>query len=203
MNLQLTDQLTCPRCGPEYGLILLADRVEARRVYEGRLGCAKCRTHFVVKDGVADLVVGEPADGAVDVAASDPGRLAALMGVTEGPAMLLLLGPVERAAEEISARLEDIELIVAHGAIEAGVERMGVSRIRIGDMIPLRDGGMRAVAVANGSDAAQVRGAARVCALAARVVITNISDEVRASLPQLGLHVLAEQGETLVAVRHG
>ena len=202
MNLQLTDQLTCPRCGPEYGLILLADRVEARRVYEGRLGCAKCRTHFVVKDGVADLVVGEPADGAVDVD-TDPSRLAALMGVTEGPAMLLLLGAFERAAEEISARLEDIELVVAHGAIQAGDERIGVSRIRIGEMIPLRDGGMRAVAVANGSDAAQVRGAARVCALAARVVITNISDEVRASLPQLGLHVLAEQGETLVAVRHG
>jgi hypothetical protein len=202
VHLQLTDQLTCPRCGPKFGLILLAERVEGRRVFDGRLGCAKCRSNFVVKDGVAELLAGEPVAVADDVA-TEPERLSALLGVTEGPAMLLLLGAYDAVAERIAARLADVELIVAHGGMQPGAENVGVSRLRIGSVVPLRDRGMRGVAVANGSTSALVREAARVCALAARVVVTNISDELRAELPQLGLHVLAEQGETLVAVRHG
>jgi hypothetical protein len=182
-------------------LILLADRVEARRVYEGRLGCANCRTHYVVNNGVAELVLDEPASPAGGVA-HDAERWAALVGVTEGPGMILLLGAFEGIADRMAELIHDVELIVAHNDAVTGVERAGVSRMRIGDVVPLRNRGMRGVAVANGGADALVREAARVCALAARVVVTNITDNVRALLPELGLHVIAEQGDTLVAVRH-
>ena len=45
MHILLTDTLTCPRCGPDFGLILLAERIEGRRVMDGHLGCANCRSH--------------------------------------------------------------------------------------------------------------------------------------------------------------
>ena len=55
MHLLLTDRLTCPRCGPEFGLVLLADRLEDRRVLEGALGCPNCRDRYPVRDGFGDL----------------------------------------------------------------------------------------------------------------------------------------------------
>ena len=55
MHLLLTDRLTCPRCGPEFGLILLADKLVDRVVHSGVLGCPNCRDAFQVEDGFADL----------------------------------------------------------------------------------------------------------------------------------------------------
>jgi uncharacterized protein YbaR (Trm112 family) len=55
MHILLTDVLACPRCGPEFGLIVLADVIEERRVRNGRLGCPNCRNSYEVADGVADL----------------------------------------------------------------------------------------------------------------------------------------------------
>ena len=58
MHLLLTDRLTCPRCGPSFGLILLADRMNDRRVVDGVLGCPNCRDGFPVRDGFGDLRAG-------------------------------------------------------------------------------------------------------------------------------------------------
>lgn len=55
MHILLTDRLTCPRCGPTFGLILLSDRMEDRRVVSGRLGCANCRESYPIRGAVADL----------------------------------------------------------------------------------------------------------------------------------------------------
>lgn len=55
MQLLLTDRLSCPRCGPSFGLILRADRLVERRVIDGVLGCPNCRDSFRIVDGFADL----------------------------------------------------------------------------------------------------------------------------------------------------
>jgi len=55
MNLVLTDVLACPRCGPPFGLILLADSMRERRVLEGVLGCPNCYGRYPVRGGLADL----------------------------------------------------------------------------------------------------------------------------------------------------
>ena len=201
MHLLLTDKLTCPRCGPDHGLILLADRVEARRVYAGKLGCPNCRQHYAVRDGIAEMKVDETSDVAGDVAI-EAGKLAALLGVTEGPAMVLLLGGFEPIADAIADMLAEVEVIIAHGEVAAAAERMGVSRLRIGAAIPLHDRSMRAAAVANGGELAAVREAARVCGIAGRLVVFGASEEVRSWLGANGLRIMAEQGEILVAVRH-
>ncbi|MEJ2678028.1 MAG: hypothetical protein P8174_03010, partial [Gemmatimonadota bacterium] len=94
MHILLTDILSCPRCGPEHGLVLMAERVEDRRVREGVLGCANCRERYAVHGGLVDLrVAGQEVLGRDSEAESVPDgaeepeeavRLAALMGVTEG-----------------------------------------------------------------------------------------------------------------------
>ena len=55
MNVLLVDYLACPRCGPAFGLVLVAREVEERRVRTGLLGCPNCRDEFPVEDGFGDL----------------------------------------------------------------------------------------------------------------------------------------------------
>ena len=55
MNVALVDHLVCPRCGPPYGLLLLAHDVRDRRVRTGEFGCPNCRDRFPVVDGFGDL----------------------------------------------------------------------------------------------------------------------------------------------------
>lgn len=72
MYILLTDILSCPRCGPGFGLILLADRIESRRVLDGTLGCANCRTKYPIRDGVADLRSVECMDAQAGCSAPPP-----------------------------------------------------------------------------------------------------------------------------------
>ena len=53
VNVGLTDHLVCPRCGPPFGLILLARDVRDRRVREGEFGCPNCRDRFPVKERIS------------------------------------------------------------------------------------------------------------------------------------------------------
>ncbi len=199
MNLTLTDHLTCPRCG-EGGLILLADRVEGRRVIAGQLGCPGCRARYRVEDGVADLT-GTAAAPAAPAEMADAGRVAALLGVTEGPAMLLLLGAYAPVAREIATIIPEVEVIVADTDFAPAPDEPGVSRIRIGERIPLRDSSMQGVLVSARSTV-PITEAVRVVRLAARVVLIDPTRDVRESLAAHGMHIVAQQDDTVVAVRH-
>jgi uncharacterized protein YbaR (Trm112 family) len=96
MHILLTDILTCPRCGPAFGLILLADRAEERRVMEGVLGCSNCREKYPIRDGIVDF--GAPPEPVVQRRAdadAQPPRSGwrRILGVTAGPGFLLLAAP--------------------------------------------------------------------------------------------------------------
>lgn len=202
MNLLLTDHMTCPACRAGGGLILLADRVEGRRVLDGQLGCPNCRAKYRVTDGVAFF--GDAAAGAARadrLSAGDGMRLAALAGVTEGPAMLLVIGPYQAVAAEIAGVLKEVEIVVATPAPQPSPERAGVSVLRVGGHLPLRDGSMRGV-IMTGAEAEMVDEAVRVSALAARIVLIAAAPSAAAALRTRGVHVLAEQDDTLVVVRH-
>src|SRR5688572_24481455 len=106
MYLVLTDLLTCPRCGPDQGLIVLAELIIDRRILEGSLGCPNCESQYRIADGLADLrtadsVVG-PESRRESPGGVDPMRLAALLGVTQGPAYALILGNAAGVAAEIA-----------------------------------------------------------------------------------------------------
>ena len=151
MHILLTDRLTCPRCGPDFGLILLAKRLAERRVLDGALGCPNCRDQFPIEGGFADLrppprdplATALPAED-LDIEATN--RLAALLGVSEGPGTIALVGSVAVHAAVLADRLPEIEVVAVDAATRVEVERDRVSRLVTGVELPFHPWTFRALA---------------------------------------------------------
>lgn len=203
MYILLTDVLTCPRCGPEFGLIVLAERMEERRVIEGHLGCANCRTHYPIRGAVSDLRLGGGSTGseAPSSASADPEaavRLAALMGLAGASGMALVAGPGARHAAAVSALVPELEVIAVDAAPGIGAEP-GVSRVLAdGARLPFR-GGLRAAALTGGADDARLREGLRVLAPGARLVADAAAPGTAQALRGLGAEVLLEEEGVVVA----
>ncbi|HEX2076413.1 MAG TPA: hypothetical protein VHG08_01855 [Longimicrobium sp.] len=209
MHILLTDALTCPRCGPEFGLMLLADRMEDRRVVEGRLGCANCRESYPIHDAVADLRFGGGRESAPSTA-SDGGavedveaavRLAALMGLSGVSGMALVAGPGARHAAAVHALVPEVEVVAAADRPEGLAGRAaGVSGIAVaGGRLPLRGGALRGAALTGGADDALLREGLRVLAPGARLVVEPASAGTAERLRALGAEVLLDQAGAVVA----
>ncbi|HEY8485720.1 MAG TPA: hypothetical protein VIL13_13985 [Longimicrobiales bacterium] len=208
MHILLTDHLTCPRCGPEFGLILLAERMENRRVFEGWLGCANCREKYPIAGGFADLRAGR-----VEAPAGEGGsspeegdreeafRLAALLGVTEGPGFVLVVGEAARLAPGIAGVVEGIEVVAVDPSLAGWPEVPGVSRLATGAQLPFFSGTMRAVALTGERAERLLEEGARVVSRLGRLVVQGAGRGVVERLARAGLEPLAAEGETVVAVR--
>lgn len=206
MNPRLTDRLACPRCGPGFGLILLADEVREGRVLEGRLGCANCREHYPVRGGYADL---RPPPRRGETEGGGPGeddaeaalRLAAFLGVREGPGILLLVGTPARSAPRLAEMIEGIEVVAAHPGLRGAPESAGVSRAALGDRLPFHSGSLRGVAL-DGREAARRRGEAlRVLAPGARLVVADPEPDSVPELEAAGLELLLVTAKAVVGER--
>lgn len=208
MHLLLTDRLSCPRCGPEFGLILLSDRMDDRRVVDGTLGCPNCRDGFPVRDGFGDLRApprgplppgraGEPREPDAEAAL----RMAALLGVAEGPGTLLLVGGVARFAGALAGRVPGVEVVALDGDMARWPEAPRVSRMAARPGIPFFSRTLRGVGVDGGLGSTWVAEAARAAARLARVVVVDAPEGVEALLEEGGLTVLAAEAGTVVAAR--
>jgi uncharacterized protein YbaR (Trm112 family) len=212
MYILLTDVLTCPRCGPEFGLIVLAERMEARRVMEGHLGCANCRTHYPIRGAVSDLRLDpsaapppstdppprydEPADAETAM------RLAALMGLAGASGMAVIAGPGARLAGAASSMVPELEVIAVDDAPGAEAEP-GVSRVVVdGARLPFR-GGLRGAALTGGVDAERLREGLRVLTPGARLVVDPASADTARALRGMGAEVLLEEEGVVVAQAPG
>ncbi|HEY0024165.1 MAG TPA: hypothetical protein VGB24_14715 [Longimicrobium sp.] len=209
MYILLTDALTCPRCGPGFGLLVQADRLEERRVVEGRLGCANCRETYAIGGGVAHLSLGSAtgADVPADPPADDPEapvKLAALMGLAGARGLVMLEGPGGRHAAALATLVPEVE-VVAVGAGSATPPAMepGVSRVRAGAALPFRDGAMRGAALTSGAGDDRLREALRVLAPGARLLVDPADAETAARLRGLGAQVMLEQEDVVVAAAPG
>ncbi|MGH7459602.1 MAG: Trm112 family protein [Pseudomonas sp.] len=177
MRVTLTDWLTCPSCGPAEGLVVLAERLESRQVIEGALGCPACQRQYPIRSGMADLRIQssgeaagfEPACGSD----ADPVRLGALLGITEGRGLVVLLGGAATHAGALAGMMPGLEIIAvgAHAASEAGAE--SVSRISADAVLPLRDGSVRGVVLDADMPNRLQREAVRVLAIGGRLVISR------------------------------
>lgn len=206
MFILLTDVLTCPRCGPEFGLLVQADRMRERRVMDGRLGCANCRETYPIRHAVADLRPGaspsddadRPPSGAADGEAAV--RLAALMGVADAQGMVMIVGPGARHAGAVAALVPGLEVIAVSDRPDVPAEgEAGVSRVVAGPgALPFR-GGLRAAALTGGADDALLREALRVLAPGSRLVADPAPADAAVRLRGLGAEVLLEQDGVVVA----
>lgn len=64
MLLELSEVFVCPRCRPAQGLVVLVDRLDGRRVVEGRLGCPGCDLRVPVERGTIRFDRSRGPDGA-------------------------------------------------------------------------------------------------------------------------------------------
>jgi uncharacterized protein YbaR (Trm112 family) len=212
VHLLLTDRLSCPRCGPTFGLILRADRLEGRTVLDGALGCPNCRDTFALVDGFADLRapprrdLGPGLAGVLPpggVGGHEPGadRLVALLGVARGPGTIVLVGEPARAASRIAALVEDVQVVAVDADVRFWPEAPGVSRLASAPGLPFFGAGVRAVAIDGRVGSTWLAEAARVVVPSGRVVLVRPPDDAPELLRELGLSVLAADSETVVAAR--
>jgi hypothetical protein len=208
VHLLLTDRLTCPRCGPRFGLILLARQVVDRRVLEGTLGCPNCRDGFDVRGGFGDLRAPPrgplPEGRAGDPAPSAPAdveRLAALLGVAEGPGTLALVGEPARLAPALVEVVPGVEVAAVDADLDRWAEVPRVSRLVSRPGLPFFDQTLRGVAVDGTLGSGWIREAARTVARLSRVVVTSAPEDGVRDLRQAGLNVLAAEAGTIVAAR--
>jgi uncharacterized protein YbaR (Trm112 family) len=207
--IALTDVLTCPRCGPEHGLIVLADRLEHRRVMEGALGCANCRETFPITGGVADLRY-PPQPAPAELQTPSPGdaegqeeafRMAALMGVAGGTGLVLLAGPAAALAGLVAGIMPDLGILAVGPWALAGGDLEGVSRMLAADRLPLRGGSMRGVSLTGRAASELFDEGIRVLAPGARLVVDPAPAEAEHRLLQRGFEILLSQERVLVAWR--
>jgi uncharacterized protein YbaR (Trm112 family) len=221
VHLLLTDRLTCPRCGPTFGLVLLAERVEERRVLEGALGCPNCRDRYPVRGGFGDLRPpprgplpgrsgegGEGAGGGDDAPDADPDAvsgIAAALGLGEGPGTTLLVGDAVRFAPALARIVPDVEVAALDARTRDWTEAPGVSRLVSGAGLPFFGGMLRGVVLAGPRvDLALATEAARVVAPRHRVVVVDAPDPVTRLAPvfeAVGLPRLVQAPGMLAAGR--
>ena len=204
MHLLLTDRLTCPRCGPGFGLILLAQKLVDRRVLAGALGCPNCRDRFPIEDGFADLrppprtpLPDAPTAPVCSVEATD--RLAALLGVAQGPGHIGLVGNLAAHADGLADRIADIEVVAIDPAARAVAEREGVSRMTTGPELPFHPWTFRALALPG--LAAPLEKVATLVGRGGRLVVERPEPGATEEAERLGFRVLIHQPDWLVALK--
>ncbi len=214
MHILLTDRLICPRCGPGFGLILIADRLENRRVLEGSLGCPNCRDRFPVEGGFGDLR--PPPRGKLDdspelAAPASPSavEVAALLGLAEGAGNVALIGDMAGHATALAALVPGVEFIGISSGLRGWEEGEGVSRVTTGASLPFSSGSLRGAALfaEGGSSVCESMAGelARVLARAGRIAVWGVGQSgVRGweqALTSEGLDVLASEGNAVVVER--
>jgi uncharacterized protein YbaR (Trm112 family) len=207
MHLFLTDRIACPRCGPDFGLILMAHEVRERRVLDGELGCPNCREKYPIRGGFGDLRFQprpplSPPDSQPDMGAEDPEetlRMGALLGVTEGPGTLLIMGPAARHARGLARLIGGVEVVAMAESLMEEEESEGVSRLIGGPRLPFFSSSFSGVLLSGEMTDTDLEEAARVAAPLARIVILEASPEASGRVEALGLEVLLQEKGVLVA----
>lgn len=170
MFIELVDALRCPATHEESWLVASADRMEARHIVEGVLGCPVCARQFPVRSGVVDFrtsgtVVRHPEVNADDTSAT---RLAAFMNLTDAQGFALLIGSRGAHAELLMQLVETPLILVDPPATMTG--QPGISVIRTdGGALPLARGAARATAL-DAADATRAAAAVEATRTNGRIV---------------------------------
>ncbi len=169
MFIELVDALRCPNAHEESWMVASSDRMEARHIVTGTVGCPVCSAVFPIREGVVDFrrasapPVAHRAAGSADEAM----RLAALLDLTDAQGFAVLLGEWGNQAHELHG-IVDTPLVLVDPP-EGITGAPGISVIRGDGTIPLAERAARAVAV-DAADSARVASAVRVARAGGRVI---------------------------------
>lgn len=210
MHILAIDRIVCSRCGPAFGLVLVADRIENRRVLAGYLGCPNCRERYPVIDGFGDLRPEHLRSRASDtppaerepLGPDDPEealRLGALLGVHEGPGIVLLVGPAAGHAARLARMVQEVEVVAAHPDLRGVVEEEGVTRVEIADRLPLANAAVRGAVLQGEAVRDLTSEALRALVPGGRLVLLGPVDEAPEALARGGARVLMKGDGAIVA----
>lgn len=210
MLLDLSESLACPRCGPPQGMIVLVERMDGRRVIDGRLDCPVCEARFSLDDGIVNLGAVPGPDAPESAAAPDDSvTAAALLAIRHGRGVVVVGDGLQAAAPDISSLSGGCEvvLLTPHGLPDEfpGRETPGRESVTplVGTpegVIPMLSG--RAVGVVlEGGDARMLDEAARVLAPGGRVVVIRPVPGAGTHLPIPPFELLAADSRAIVARR--
>jgi hypothetical protein len=174
---------------------------------EGRLGCPNCRDQYPIKAGFGDLRVPprpplEAANPGANEDSLDPEetiRLAAALGVTSGPGTILLVGPASRYSKALADLVGGIEVVALDSDRVGWEELEGVSRMVASTGIPFFSRSFRGVLISGESGEGDLEEAVRVLAPSGRVVVLEGFPGAGGYLSALGLEIILDDGEVLVA----
>lgn len=210
MEIELSEVLACPRCGPPQGLVVLVDEMEDGRVRTGHLGCSRCEERYPLREGRVWLAepgegeepeTGEPAAGAGSAPDGELAvEVAALLDARSASGYLLLDEELGRLAPRVAGLSEGAEVLALEPRVPAGP---GVSPARVpaGSSLPVLDGKLGGAALWR-PDAGRVRDAFRCLSAEARVAGLRPGAAVREALGELPGEVLASEERAFV-VRRG
>lgn len=171
MFIELVDALRCPTPHEESWLVVAAERLVARHIIEGLLGCPVCGAQYPIHDGIVDLSGGapRPAPAAVAPSAEQAMRLAAFLGLDDGQGFATLLGDWGAHAIELRGMVEcPIVLVDPPADVEAAP---GLSILRTAGPVPIAVGSTRGIALdVQAGDAERVASAVRATKTGGRVV---------------------------------
>ena len=214
MHILLTDRLICPRCGPGFGLILIADRLENRRVIEGSLGCPNCRDRFPVEGGFGDLrppprSTRDEAPELQPLASPQAMEVAALLGLSDGPGNVALIGDMAGHATALAELVSSVEFIGIAPGLRGWEEGEGVSRMTTGASLPFSSGSLRGVGLFADREPSIAAELARVLARGGRIAVWSAGQggveggvqEWEKALRSEGLDVLVSEGSAVVVKR--
>ena len=206
LHLLLVDQLICPRCGPEFGLVLWADKMKERRVLEGYLGCSNCRDKFLVVDGCADLRLNSnPEEGSGP--SWIPGNLptgieiASLLGLTEGNGNVALIGHLASRIGDLSQITPNFEFVgISHEKVvtdrSIGVDRS--NNISVGSRLPFRSRCFRGLVVSGKESSSCMQEVVRVLAPNGRLVVWQTTKELNEFFEDQGLRIVMQDNDIVV-----
>jgi hypothetical protein len=189
-------------------LILIADRLENRRVIDGSLGCPNCRDRFPVEGGFGDLrpPPRSTRDDAPDIEApASPSAMevAALLGLTDGPGNVALIGDLAGHATALAGLVPGVEFVGIAPGLRGWEEGEGVSRLNAGASLPFSDGSLRGVGLYSEGDPRMAGELARVVARDGRIAVWGAVREWEKALRSEGLDVLASDETAVVVAPRG
>jgi uncharacterized protein YbaR (Trm112 family) len=145
MHLEVVGSLRCPAGHDTTWLVARTDRLDARHIMEGVLGCPICGAEYRIERGTARL--GPPVRGEDEPIPDAAIRAAALLDLTTPQGLVLLAGAWAAAAVEIAALVEQIHILALDAPDESPPPGLGVSSVEAGHSIPLASGSARGIAL--------------------------------------------------------
>lgn len=169
MFLPLIDRLRCLNGHEDTWLVASIDRVEARDVIDGTLGCPVCSAEYGIRDGVA-LFGDAPVTPDQAPSSSDALRLAAALDLTDARMTAILHGSWGAHAA-ILRGLSPVQMLLVNPPLGV-TSGDGISIVRA-PVAPVAPGWADAVAIGRGASAAMaaslrtsLRGGGRLLAAA-------------------------------------